>query len=326
MNALAVDELRLHDPPADDGEAAIEANDELVVAESVISVDTDELALIDRLRPLLLERSLTELPAPIAIPDRATRAMSRRSFELEELVKLGHTDVAIAAALLRHANAAAYAGMRGVETIEDATTRLGPAVSAGLVTDIAARSLFDVSTRAEYEVFAASFRDLSRQSMTAALVATRLSDRLGLGRSALAFSAGLFHDIGKVVALRALAQLVLHGQAPRTLSRNAVLRLLEDVHVVVGAAIMESWRLSPRLVALCALHHEPYVEPVGDRVLVHLVRVVSGMDALRTDRARNGTVVVEVQQSADALGLDPTDLARVCADLRKTSCLLASMF
>ncbi len=300
--------------------------DELVVGEDLVSYDPAELDLIATLASDLLERSLEELPAPSAFPERAARALSRREFDFDELVKLAHTDVAIAAGLMRAANSALYTATAPVDDLRDAVGRLGTLNASQIVSGVAAQSLFDVQTRAQHDVFPNVFRSLFRDSMTAALVSSRLAERTRIARAELAFAGALFHDIGKVVALQSLAGMVMCGQANRGMSENVIHRVIEDVHVQVGVSLLRRWSLPDGLIQICAHHHDGAVDPGPESMVLHTVRLVSGLNALRVDAQRNGTRIPEVYESARALGLGAQKLEILRGELNRTASQLASLF
>jgi putative nucleotidyltransferase with HDIG domain len=301
-------------------------SDDLIVGEDLVSLDPAELNLIVTLGADLLEHALEELPAPSAFPERAARALSRREFEFDELVKLAHTDVAIAAGLLRAANSAFYTSVAPLDDLRDAVGRLGTLTASQIVSAVAAQSLFDVQTRAQHEVFPNLFRGLFRESMTSALVSSRLAERTRLARAELAFAGALFHDIGKVVAMQSLAGMVMCGQAPRELSENVIHRVIEDVHVRVGVALLRRWTLPEGLVSLCAHHHDGVVADGSDGGVLHAVRLVSGLNALRLDARRNGTRIPEVQDSAKALGVGQQKLEILRGELARTADQVGALF
>jgi HD-like signal output (HDOD) protein len=292
------------------------------------TVAADELALVDAIATLVRGHALRHLPEPSAFPPIAARVLARRSVSFEEAVELGHDDVAIGAALLKAANSPLFYGREPLDDIGRAVLRLGARSASQIVTGVATRAIFG-DARAEYSLFAPRFNRLFLYAMTCALSAERLVrrvDRRGsLAQDQLAFSAGLFHDIGKMVALRTIAALVLRG-AIAAPPDPVVARVIEAVHVELGAALHARWSLSDELLHICACHHVPELPLNGDTLVLHIVRVTSGINLLRHEPTAYLSLLPEVRQSVRALRLERDDLVALDEHLAEASRHVAETF
>ena len=81
-------------------------------------------------------------------------------------------------------------------------------------------------------------------------------------------------------------------------------RSYDSVDVEVGVELHKGWQLPPTLSEVAAHHHGP-VAQTELASLVHLVRMVSARDLLRRAPGANPRGVVEVVESARALGVAP---------------------
>ncbi len=139
--------------------------------------------------------------------------------------------------------------------------------------------------------------DLWRHSLAAAVAARELS-RLSRREVApdLAFTAGVLHDIGKVVLsdhLKGTARELLDA-IDQELAENYLVaerRKLGMDHCQVGSLLARRWRLPEALIQAIALHHDPASAPDEHKPLVYVVHMAdvvamlsgsgSGADALK---------------------------------------------
>lgn len=276
-------------------------------------VDDEEFAL---LRQLTSRHFVENRPEPASFPAQATRAMAlvrQPDVDLNKLTALVAQDPVQSAHILRVANSAAYSRGNPVSDFRTAITRIGLAETSSLILGLAAQTLFDPTARAEYRLFTKRWNTLFHHAMTSAMGAAQLAIDLHKGQSGEAFMGGLFHHLGKSIALRSVCDLVLTGKSKLHPEDPAIDRLLEAIHVEVGAEMHATWRLPTGLGRLCARHHDEVVPDAPENVELHLVRVASGFAALRFEPSRAGHLAGQITQSLGVLGLG----ARVLPNLRK---------
>ena len=176
--------------------------------------------------------------------------MARKGFGLGEVAGLIGADGVLAADVLRCANSALYRRGAPVIDLTQALTRIGAQqvnrllLAAGLAKQAQARRPLVLLRRMAW------IEGIARAAVCQTLA------RLRQLRAEEAFTLGLLHDFGKVVAVSGLEAL-LSGGAPRARPRTAS-RLGGAGGAAaprVGALLAERWRL-PRLVSeVIALHH-----------------------------------------------------------------------
>ena len=161
-------------------------------------------------------------------------------------------DPAISAKILRVANSAFFGFTRRVSTIADAVGILGFSNVQGMILGVGAFDAFRTERLKLGEFW--------RHSIATATAARLLAQRLKSGEEE-AFTAGLLHDIGKLIfAVQAGAgyQHVLNMEREAGVSPiEAERTLLEFTHAEVGEAVALRWNLPPRYVAAIAHHHDP---------------------------------------------------------------------
>ncbi len=255
-----------------------------------------------------------------AFPPIATKIFSlleHPDFNLQDLVNLIHQDPTISADVLRAANSVFYARSSNPLDIRDAVQRLGAREVAGIAAAASTRTLFDMETRVADEQFVSQARALWHHSMTCAFTAGWLAMDRGRGSLDHSFLGGMLHDVGKTLALRALAALVVSGKIPSPIPDDRVERVLEEVHLSIGAEAMKRWSLPPFFIGLCDSHHGLRgTELLPDRDF-HIVRLVSGMNEIRVNPRYLPGLIPDVQESADALGLTPQLILYVASQLKE---------
>jgi putative nucleotidyltransferase with HDIG domain len=102
--------------------------------------------------------------------------------------------------------------------------------------------------------------ELWRHSVTAAVAAQLIARRTADDESTV-FTAGLLHDIGKIVLAEALehiyAKLVEESQTQQAALVETEKRLLGVEHAEIGGRLLSRWKFSENLVSAVWFHHRP---------------------------------------------------------------------
>jgi len=249
-------------------------------------------------------------PGPESFPSSAARiidVLHQREPDFNKLVHMLGQDAAITARLLQVASSARYGGDE-VHSVRAAALKLGLRQVGEIALGVAGRSLFEPAARSQRALFPEKFDALFHGSMTSAFSAAALSLAARVGYSDRAFLAGMLHDIGKPVALQALAALHLAGQLDPRVVADGIDDVVERVHVQIGATMTQAWSLAEYLRVSAAQHHDAEVAAGPDRAELHLCRVVDGLAVARA----SGVMPETARSSAKVLGLDESRL-RVAA-------------
>jgi HD-like signal output (HDOD) protein len=119
---------------------------------------------------------------------------------------------------------------------------------------------------------------------------------------------------------------VLDGELKLAPGEPRLARLLDRVHLAVGAEVHAEWHLPQYLADIGARHHEPVVPPGPATLDLHVVRLAAAVQDLREEPAFAHRAAAELMQSAAALGLGPRDVRAFAAELRAGSQRLAAAF
>lgn len=240
------------------------------------------------------------------------------------------SDSVLTARLLRACNSPVWGFGTPVESIDQALFVLGHQHVLRVVLSVATGPALATAIPG----YAVEARALWEHSVTTAvaseMVATTLSE--GLVDPSVAFTAGLLHDIGKIVLGQVLSpdfqsrirSLVADGGHSRA---EAEQKIVGVDHPEVGACLLRSWHVPDAIVEAVALHHQPALSPGLPlscvvhfaNCLAHLASSAPGWEAyaMRID-----------PQVAERLRLTPELLdglvARVCESTEKVGQLAST--
>jgi len=267
----------------------------------------------------LLEHFAAHRPGPTSFPSVSLQILNlvvSENPEVSELARLVGRDPAMSAGVLSVANSAYYRGLREIETVRDAVTRLGLKELGRVAGAVSVRTLFNTRIRAEQVAFGELWSELFRRAVVVGSGAAWLAMRRPGGRSDRAYLGGLLHDVGKSMALRSLAALVAEDRLPRP-DEGRLLRVLDRVHVEIGGAAHQEWNLPQYLTVMAVRHHDPAIPPDAEFAELHAVRLAAGLEDLESPFGARAAA--EVVDSARALSADPFLVRSLKAELREAA-------
>jgi putative nucleotidyltransferase with HDIG domain len=206
--------------------------------------------------------AVEQLPSVPEIAQQMLVTINREESNAREIAGLIARDQALAARLLRLANSAFFAIRSKVTNVPQAVTLLGFARVRDLVLGLSVWGALDATSAG-----ARRYRRLMwTHSATVAAAAKALAEHTH-NDGATAFTAGLLHDVGKLVlGLRLgdtywelLDEARTRGENSAGVEREA----FGCHHGTVGGWLLQLWRLPPTLVDPVALHHDPLIADFG---------------------------------------------------------------
>jgi putative nucleotidyltransferase with HDIG domain len=197
----------------------------------------------------------------------------------EEVVHAIRCDNVLTAKLLRACNSPYFGFPDPVASVDQAVLVLGHQQILHIVLTLAFGSTMTVPLPG----YAAESNALWQHSLSTA-VAAEIVVNSGLDLNAeapVAFTAGLLHDIGKLV----IAQILTADQQAAIRTRVAMdglprseaeLQILGTNHAEVGAYLLKSWNIPSDIVEAVANHHRPAFEPRPRlSVAIHIANCVA---------------------------------------------------
>ncbi len=226
---------------------------------------------------------MTERKAILAqinsVPSMPSVVMELRKYlndpevSFDELARVIEYDPGLTANVLQLANSAYFGWTRTIKTVKEAIARLGTNRVFQMVLCMSVAPL----VRKPIKGYDTDSEGLWQHSIATAICAELLVEELGLPGLEDAFTAGLLHDMGKVV----LGTFVEVDDEPikeivisDDLSFNEAEQMVLGIdHAEVAAELLKAWNLPEATVATARWHHQPNHAPEEHQQLVDLIHV-----------------------------------------------------
>jgi len=180
-------------------------------------------------------------------------------FSVDQVAKVIDQDISLSAEMIRWANSALFGQRQGVESVQRALVVLGSDIVEGL---ILAHSVFKPADDKAVPGF--SRREFHTHSMACGITAKKLMELRGMRESEFvdrAFTAGLLHDIGKLVEevclTAAFEEIVGLACDQQGTMEQAEQEKLGTTHEEIGSYLAEWWSMPSFIVNAIRWHHTP---------------------------------------------------------------------
>lgn len=230
-----------------------------------------------------IENNLTDLPSLPAVVMELLTSIDQEDVDISVLARKVSLDQALTAKTLRLANSSHSALQVKVTTIQQAITFLGFQATRGLITAAAVTSCFPEGKCPGFDD-----RAFWRHSIATAACAKVLARRMRVNQD-FAFTAGLLHDIGRLVLVTSYPERYSAVLARRALEDRELIDVEREVlgvdHVAAGMALARHWHFSDTMLQAIAHHHDPETTGAGFlATIVHVANaIVHGLDLARDD-------------------------------------------
>ncbi len=196
-------------------------------------------------------RSIPSLPT---LYEEVTAALRKEDPSLSEIAKIISKDVGMAAKILQLANSAFVGASGRVSSLVQALSLIGTETVRTLVLSVHVFSQFERNSKV-----APSLPALWDHSAAVSALAQRIASSEGCAKAMVeeCFTAGLLHDIGKVVLLAEMPREYHQIFETNSYSKSVEQERLGCTHAEVGAYLMSIWGLPLSLVHAVAFHHRP---------------------------------------------------------------------
>lgn len=259
-------------------------------------------------------KKIRNLPTLPSILSKIIATLDDPNSSAAELEKIIRHDQALTTKLLAVANSAYYGFRHQITTVGRAVVAVGYNEVRNLCMGLSLMGFLHPSTFKNSR----QASQLWLHSLAVSEAAKVLAKGTGAAEADIAFTAGLLHDVGKVVLAAFYPDDV--DKLTRTMAEKEIPfleaeRELEMSHERVGRALADHWELPPAMVEVISRHHTP--APSQD--YFGLVSSVHVADYLChrlgfNDMYRNGLPELKDQGLA-GLRLEKTDLVRYTKDI-----------
>ena len=281
--------------------------------------DMDTLAKVESALTLegimALVRDVKALPALPETVKHVREAMNDPHSSTKDVAAYIARDPALSAKMLSLANSAGYGFSQKVETVEMATTLLGLRETYSIVLSSAVINYFDQSKTFDYPEY-------WRKSTICATAARHIAEATGYRQPASAFTAGLLHDIGRLVFAEIMPE--RYTVITQTLMDKEVVAAEEQHfgvgHPELGFVLAKEWNLPDDVAQAIRLHHRPHEAGSGTQDIVNMVALASMMtDAYgRLNRDNVRQFAAQCKTMLDRLSLSEQDYIRVLGQTATT--------
>lgn len=201
-------------------------------------------------------------------------------YSCEALVDLVRLDLDLTAQLLRLCNSVIFRG-RGVSSLREAVLRVGNGVIAEKAMSLTVGRLLSQRKTP----YCPDPNALWRHSLNCALACRYLSKYCDGIRwdPELTFTAGLLHDIGKLVISSApiadTARIVELSEKHGMSRADAELEVLGADHAEIGGMLLQRWNVPPEIANAVRFHHSPEFDRLGLANLIHVANACAKVSA-----------------------------------------------
>jgi putative nucleotidyltransferase with HDIG domain len=268
--------------------------------------------------------SRTDLPTIPIVLGRILAVIEGERSSTRDLVDVIERDQALTSRLLKLANSALFGCSRKVATVPRAIVLLGFSTVRNLALGVKMWDTLSTGGR-QREVVGALWHHSALVAAAAKLLAARIR---GVDPD-VTFTAGLLHDVGKlVISLKigmrywGLVDRVDDGRPIDVIERAE----FGVDHAQVGGWLAEAWRMPAVIVGAIRDHHQPLLDATEwspERVVAVADQLVHGTD-IATGEQRPAALAVLDRTAAQ--GLTGEDWAEMIAPLRVEVDLLSGLF
>ncbi len=221
-------------------------------------------------------------------------------------------DVGLTANVLKMANAAYFGFSNQIRSVRQAMMLLG----ARRLTQLVLTTCVNAMMQAPVPGYELDSGQLWHHSIAVSVVAERLAKQLQHPRPDEVFTAGLLHDVGKLVLGEFLASHVVPGDLDGDPSISFELierRTLGADHAEVGAKLLEKWSFPADLVRAVRYHHRPdeATPPATIIDIVHTANVLCLMIGIGV--GREGLQYTPSDAAVQRLGLQVAQFERLAS-------------
>jgi len=225
-------------------------------------------------RKAILE-ALDQLPPLHQVAQKLIALMNDDRSCARDIDKLVRHDQALTARILKLANSSVYGKSRNIIQLTEAIILLGHTTITNMVLGI---SVGDVVAGSRHQEFAARAWE---HSLDCAAVSRALADITGCVEPENAFVTGLLHDIGLLVQVHAVPEVLAEIVAAEPVDLLAAERQAMGLnHAQIGMKLLNKWRLPVHLCEAVRFHHAPDKRFLRTNPLVIIVALADQLTAI----------------------------------------------
>ncbi len=241
-----------------------------------------------------------DLPVLPKVIQEIENVMKQPNSSIDDLAEVIERDAVVSVRLISVANSAVYRGADKIATVKQAVPRLGMQETRNTISAIATKSIYKTSDAQGMIVM----EKLWMHALATAYSSRAIAEKTGLGEYEKYFLMGLIHDIGKVLLVKMLPEVLPNEK----LDMQNMLDGIQEVHAAFGATLLEEWGFTPEYVKVAEAHDgHKFSEATKKGVLVvnlaNSMTRTMGYSVIADEELQASTL-----ESAKLLGLEAEDL------------------
>jgi len=193
------------------------------------------------------------------------------SHSMQDMAREIRQDQVISAKVLRLCNAAYFRRKMKIDSIDRALVVVGEKMLLQMVVSASVEGFFSKEDQQGYSLCKGG---LFNHAFGTAMISEQLANMTGKVPADIAYTAGLLHDIGKVVLDQYMAMAYPLFYRRTQVDGDNLIQVESEVfgvdHTEVGGRLAELWELPEGLTDVIRYHHHPE-QAVGNLELTHLV-------------------------------------------------------
>lgn len=228
-----------------------------------------------------------DLPTLPDVITRLSTIISSDVWSAADFEEVVEPDPSLTANLLRLANSPYFGFPRKITTVRQAVTLMG----VKRVFELAAGGAFSRVIPDQIPGYDLPAKDFWQHSIAVAILSERLVGELKISMPPLMFTAGLLHDVGKIVLGTFLEESAVDLETKLNEKSLAFIEIERELlgadHCEVGSAVAKKWNLPYEVEVATMWHHKPSESPEKSRTLIDLVHAADNLAhsmALGNDR------------------------------------------
>jgi putative nucleotidyltransferase with HDIG domain len=252
-------------------------------------------------------------PIP-AVVNRILEVVDEPDYSMAQIADIIQYDPAITASVLRTCNSAFFGLKNPAESIRDAVILLG---LEQIIEIVLIQSSAKVLS-GKQEGYGLHEGVMWKYSVSSALIAKQIAQKLLLKNKGTIFTAALLKDIGKIVldrfvmdSFEKISALVVN----KNLSfREAEKKIIGVDHAELGGMIAKMWKFSPKMVKIIRHHHLTDVSMAKDKeiAVVYLADCICMMIGVGV--GSDGLAYRFNDQTMKELGMESEDISKIIAE------------
>ncbi len=266
----------------------------------------DEEADVHQPSPAEIKQAMDQLKPIPQVALKILRIIDEGDYDIDRIASEVRKDQVISAQTLKLCNSAMFARQRPIESLDHALVFLGQDLLVKLVISAAVESFFHQSA-AGYSLCKGG---LYYHAIGTAMIAEKIARQTGVCEPAVAYTAGLLHDIGKVVLDQYVASTypLFYRQLQEEEVESQVIekQLLSVDHTEVGYILAQNWRFPKTLAETVRHHHKPENASLAPEMVavVYLANLLMSRFHTGLELSRVDTGSLEQRLAMIGLGVD----------------------